>query len=111
MTETMHLISQATLKPVQRRSINNRNTLAGQCECFRCLSTFTTECVTDWADAGQTALCPVCGIDAVLSSVPASINSSMLQQMRHRWFETIQPLSVSDRDQAIATGRHPRAPG
>ena len=111
MTEATHLLSEAALKTVHRQSMNNRSTLTGRCGCFYCLSTFIAERVTDWADGGQTALCPVCGIDAVLSSVPTPITGNLLRQMRDHWFGTLQPLPASEWDQAVATDEPPRAPG
>jgi len=43
------------------------------------------ERVTEWVDE-DTALCPVCGIDAVLSSASDSISPETLEQMHTRWF-------------------------
>jgi hypothetical protein len=85
MTETQTLaLSNADLEAAHRRSIRNR--LAGRCGCFYCLATFMAERVTDWADDGETALCPVCGIDAVLSSTADPVSPAVLAQMHERWF-------------------------
>jgi hypothetical protein len=37
--------------------------------CFYCFSEFPPSAITDWTDGdpvGQTALCPECGVDAVV---------------------------------------------
>ena len=40
-----------------------------ECGCFYCLSVFKGEDIRTWADKGETAMCPVCGIDTVLPGV------------------------------------------
>jgi hypothetical protein len=51
----------------------HRNSIleSASCGCFHCLSIFSPDKIDEWIDEnvqgeGQTALCPVCGIDAVL---------------------------------------------
>jgi hypothetical protein len=53
-----------------RHSIRHRDELlAGDlCGRFSCLATFPPSSVKEWADGGDTALCPGCGIDAVIGS-------------------------------------------
>ena len=67
---------------------------AGPCGCFYCLSTFDGLAVAEWIDrAGEkatTALCPRCGIDAVLPaarSLPID-DPEFLEGMHRVWFET-----------------------
>ena len=86
MTQATALpLSEAELERAHARSIHNRALLTGRCGCFQCLSTFMAERVTEWVDE-DTALCPVCGIDAVLSSASDSISPETLEQMHTRWF-------------------------
>jgi hypothetical protein len=61
------------------------------CGCFYCCAVFTPERIVDWTDElggeGQTALCPVCGIDSVIgdrSGFP--ISPEFLQRMKRHWF-------------------------
>ena len=62
------------------------------CGCFHCQKTFPPAFVTHWVDKnenriGQTALCPHCGIDAVLGSASGfAITPVLLQQMHQHWF-------------------------
>lgn len=58
------------------------------CGCFYCLETFTPKAIKEWVDeGGVTALCPRCGIDAVIGSASsASIDAEFLEQMRTHWF-------------------------
>jgi hypothetical protein len=39
------------------------------CGCFHCLQVFEATTVIDWVDDGETPLCPLCGVDAVMIGV------------------------------------------
>lgn len=65
------------------------------CGCFHCEEIFAPSEITTWIDdvnvkkglTGQTALCPHCGIDAVIGSDSGlSITPEFLAKMRGRWF-------------------------
>ncbi len=63
------------------------------CGCFYCLSTFPPTAIEAWTDEweglGQTALCPVCGIDSVIGSESGyPITEEFLQRMKAYWFGT-----------------------
>jgi hypothetical protein len=62
-----------------------------RCGCFYCLEVFLPSEVKEWTDekegVGQTALCPRCGIDAVIGSesgYPMTIE--FLRLMKEHWF-------------------------
>ena len=69
------------------------------CGCFHCQKTFPPAFVTHWIDKdehriGQTALCPHCGIDAVLGSASGFlITAKLLQKMHDYWFVELANLS------------------
>jgi hypothetical protein len=76
-----------------RRSIRHRQEVLASaiCGCFYCRKTFEPSAIQDWVDevdgVGQTALCPSCGIDAVLPlehAGPAS--EELLRTMHEYWF-------------------------
>ena len=57
------------------------------CGCFYCLEVFPPSEIEDWTDDDDTALCPKCGIDSVISSVSGyPIERSFLQKMHDHWF-------------------------
>ena len=59
------------------------------CGCFFCFKQFGFVDITKWIDANQTALCPRCGIDAVLGSSSGHvISDSFLRKMHMHWFAT-----------------------
>jgi len=59
------------------------------CGCFFCVSTFDPEFIEEWIDAGQTALCPQCGIDSVLpeNDLCDPTDFEFLQAMKEYWFD------------------------
>lgn len=65
---------------------------AERCGCFYCCAEFEPSAVTDWVgpasddmQAGTTALCPRCGIDAVIPLEPG-MSFRFLQRMKVHWF-------------------------
>jgi hypothetical protein len=57
------------------------------CGCFCCLHIFPPSQITNWTDEAQTALCPACGVDAVIGSASGyPITADFLAQMERRWF-------------------------
>ena len=59
------------------------------CGCFFCFRQFGFGDITKWIDANQTALCPKCGIDAVIGSSSGYVISDVfLRKMHLHWFAT-----------------------
>ena len=57
-----------------------------RCGCFHCLKVFDTK-ELEWVDFDLTALCPYCGIDAVIGeSAGYPLIEEFLQKMRDYWF-------------------------
>jgi hypothetical protein len=58
-----------------------------RCGCFYCLEVYPPTEVREWTDAGQTALCPKCGIDSVLASASGyPLEGAFMQEMYEHWF-------------------------
>ena len=63
-----------------------------RCGCFHCCETYPPARIEEWIDAdaqgvGQTALCPVCGVDSVIGSASGfEVSSEFLQAMHRVWF-------------------------
>ncbi len=61
---------------------------SSRCGCFHCLSIFEPTAITSWVDDNSTALCPVCGVNAVVGSDSGSfITSEFLEELKRRWFD------------------------
>jgi hypothetical protein len=62
------------------------------CACYHCLARFAPAEIVKWTDAdehrvGQTALCPRCGVDAVIGSAGGMpLTDKVLRAMRARAF-------------------------
>lgn len=62
---------------------------ASTCACFFCFKKFPATEIKTWVDANQTALCPHCGIDAVLGAGEGfRIDDRFLRKMHQHHFAT-----------------------
>lgn len=92
------------LEATHRASFANREAVLAseRAGCFSCLASFAIAQIDEWADercGGQTALCPRCGIDAVLpmgvlllgdgqAAVEVRVDEDFLRRMRWRDFDS-----------------------
>jgi hypothetical protein len=70
-------------------SMHNRAAVeaATVCGCYSCLALFSPKEVQEWTDWGKTALCPKCGIDAVLpEGCGLSLTPEWLRELKLHWF-------------------------
>lgn len=71
------------------------------CGCFYCKAKFPPKKIKQWIDTdrqpvGLTALCPFCGIDAVIGDASGFLlTDEFLEEMHKRWFKTISSLGQS----------------
>lgn len=60
------------------------------CGCFYCEKTFEPEEIDEWIEEnianGETAVCPKCGIDSILSSKFPITDKQFLREMNMLWF-------------------------
>lgn len=58
------------------------------CGCFYCKQTYPPSEICEWINDinGKTAICPKCGIDAVLSSKYPIKDNKFLDEMNRYWF-------------------------
>jgi hypothetical protein len=58
-----------------------------RCGCFFCFRAFATSEIKAWIDADTTALCPGCGVDAVLGNASCpSISDGFLRKLHQHYF-------------------------
>lgn len=63
--------------------------LSDVCRCFYCLATFAPTEVEEWIQDqdGETAICPRCGIDAVIGSASGvDMSDAFFRAMCSYWF-------------------------
>ncbi len=58
------------------------------CGCFYCCQTYPTNEIKEWIEDqnDNTAICPKCGIDSVLSEKHPISDSEFMDQMNTYWF-------------------------
>ena len=72
-----------------KHSYRHRPEIEGsqRCGCFFCFRVFPSTAITAWIDASQTALCPGCGVDAVIGSASSHrIDDAFLRKMHEHYF-------------------------
>lgn len=58
-----------------------------KCGCFHCVKIFHPKEIVEWVDSGKTAICPYCGIDAIIGeSSGFPITKGFLGDMQEVWF-------------------------
>jgi hypothetical protein len=87
MTQSANVAPTAEQFP--KLSIRNRDAVlaAQKCGCYFCLRVTTPTAIQEWADDGATALCPQCGIDALL---PGVTDKAALLAGLERWFTAVR---------------------
>lgn len=73
-----------------RESILSSN----ECGCFSCLRRFEPQKIKEWIRSEGTAMCPYCGIDAVLGDKDVEITDALLKEMWEAWFNTFTTITV-----------------
>lgn len=78
-------IDKSFLKEVADDSYDNREKILAvdEASCFFCCKYIQTKEITEWWDEGKTAVCPKCGIDAL---IPKRRELNLLNQMHKYWF-------------------------
>jgi hypothetical protein len=72
----------------EHSSMNRRFMIAGaNCRCFHCLHAFPAEQIGHWTDDGKTALCPNCGVDAVLSDRGDHLTETLIEALHATYFD------------------------
>ena len=86
---------QSKLETLHNLSFKNKEACEASktCACFHCLAFFSPQEISEWVEekrsgGGLTAICPKCGIDAVLpESEETKITPDLLKEMQDEFFE------------------------
>jgi hypothetical protein len=55
---------------------------ATKCGCYYCLKIYSPSKITEWCDSDQTAICPECGIDAVIPFDPENYDIDPMSEFK-----------------------------
>ena len=86
---TPKLAGTALLEDARKHASKHREEVegSGRCGCFFCFRTFPPSLIKSWIDSDQTALCPSCGVDAVLGSNSSHrLDEMFLRKMHQQYF-------------------------
>lgn len=83
--------SKEFLKISHKGSFKNKKELLDSkiCGCIYCENTFSPKEIIEWiieADKNETAICPKCGIDSLLSENYPILDKIFLSEMNKLWF-------------------------
>lgn len=68
-------------------AMKNRTHLAcGEVGCYYCQEIYDSIEIKEWTDGGETAICPKCGVDAVVSKSQHELNKEILKEANEYWF-------------------------
>jgi hypothetical protein len=107
------MATKANLAALHKKSRNHKSSLyKGRiCGCFYCFAEYPFEQIAEWIDADRTALCPRCGVDAVLGFDTPAADQELLHAMHERWFGTRRHLTPGEWNEAVERDVWPPAPG
>ena len=80
---------ESLFKKIHAYSSHNRNIIevSDKCHCFYCKSTIKSSEIVEYIDQGETAICPKCGIDAIVpDSIDEKIDDDLICEMHEYWF-------------------------
>jgi hypothetical protein len=94
---------QANFNKEHEKSRRNRSSLAKSaiCACFYCFNEYPYKQIVEWIDNEKTALCPRCGIDAVVGFDSPAVDREMLRKLHDRWFGHSKRLTPEEWKTAI----------
>ena len=77
------------MKGIHSHTLRNRKEIEASetCACLSCCETFASSEVVEYIDHGETALCPICGIDAVIGDCTGvSMDLNTLSELNKEFF-------------------------
>ena len=80
---------ESQLERLNAYSSHNKRYIAvsNKCYCFHCLACVDHSEITEYLDAGQTAICPKCGIASIIpDSIDDTVDEKIISEMHAYWF-------------------------
>lgn len=77
------------LEKLHTYSSNNKRLIekSSKCYCFHCKREMSSKEVTTYLSNEETALCPYCGIDAIIpDAINDELNDDIIDEMNKYWF-------------------------
>ena len=77
------------MKEIHSHTLRNRKEIEASDKCvfISCCEIFNASAVEDFIDEGETALCPICGIDAVIGDCTGiSMDTETVNELNKEFF-------------------------
>ncbi len=77
------------LSDIHQHTADHRDEIlnSSRCFCIYCMHEFKSDEIDDWIDEGDTALCPHCGIDAVIGDASGfNLTPDLLHRLHKAYF-------------------------
>jgi hypothetical protein len=85
-----YVLGKKALKQIHNHTFKNRSEIAKSvlCHCIYCKEASPSSHVDEWADEGETALCPKCGVDSMVGDASGyEMTVPLLSALQDFWFE------------------------
>lgn len=82
-------MNETHLKQAPIYAMKNKHRIVGstKCGCYSCLEVFPKGDIKEWTDKDETALCPHCGVDAVIpDETGVELTAANLKIAHDFWF-------------------------
>lgn len=106
------MAAKPNLTALHKKSSRHRSSLskAKICGCFYCLREFPFTQIAEWIADNETALCPYCGVDAVLGFKSQPADQELLHAMHEYWFGDHRHLTPEEWKKATDKDLWPSPP-
>lgn len=97
-------------KPAHKHSRHNREEIekSTKCGCFFCRATFEPKAIYTYVEGGSTAVCPNCGVDAIIGDIAGfELSEEFLVAMFRQWFSipirlrAVRPIGAPKKTQQV----------
>ena len=89
INKTYSYEKESLYKKIHAYSSHNRKLIEAseKCHCFYCKGSMNSREIVEYIDQGQTAICPKCGIDAIVpDGIDEKIDDALINEMHEYWF-------------------------
>lgn len=90
MSTDSYVLVKSALDKCHKHCFKNKLEITAStvCHCFQCKEQFSPSDIRKWADKGETAICPKCGVDSVIGDASGyDMTPALLHAMHEFWFE------------------------
>lgn len=80
----MNSIQNAAFVAFKNKSLVQRSDKVG---CYHCSKIFDSKEIVQFTDKGETAICPHCNVDSIVTSSDFDLTEDMMKKLNDHWFK------------------------